>query len=493
MCVGLVVCFALVIVKVLILLLPHALKLSKQVYQFHKSLSYYDVLIEFTFLSIVLFGYLFRKTIQSWWIATERNISAKSAALALALPHILFFSSSFIISILGQKFIAPLTSPKIMPVFTLIIPLTNLVYLIRRDVLTDRKQIERSSHVFTTLVVLGIYHSIVTCLSTIPFSNYFLSFLPFLKETIIVILIWVQISSLFAEVVFTSAIKPVMSKISSSLPFGNTTIIFGDQDLQHHSDHVHKRSAFSAAIRTLNVFSEQQLEYFSVFLSDTFVSVMAFLFLCLPYPFSYLGMVVICFVLPCFKCVSLVNQLRVHLQVQQQQDRITEIKKQMLNGNLLHWIHYWICILGIWIFRIYVCNIWSTIIILVSLWLQHAYFKGATTIVSTVASCFKAFSIDTRSEVNEVHNEDGTTALLVERVDELFQPDIQGEAGIILDKQEEEATPPTGETRPTQTHTSVRHRTNNAMEDDGIITDSDSRIERSEISSTNNINRNKTD
>jgi hypothetical protein len=518
-CFGLVVCFALVLVKLLILLLPHALKLSKQVYQFHKGLSYYDVLIEFTFLSIVVFGYLFRKTIQNWWTITERNISAKSKALALALPHILFFSSSFIISILGQKFIAPLTSPKIMPVFTLIIPLANLVYLIRRDVHVDGKHIQRYNHVFTTLVVLGIYHSIVTCLSTIPFSNYFLSFLPYIKETIIVILVWVQVSSVFAQIVFTSAIKPVMSKISGYLPFGNTTI-FSDQDLQNNHDQAalaNKRSVLDAVIRFFNVFSEQQLEYFSFFLRDSLVSMLAFLFLCLPYPFSYLGMVAISFILPCFRCVSLVNHLslfrlemirtnnhhhhRVHHHQaveqenhqpinQEQQQIIMEQKKQLLNGNVLRWIHYWICILGIWIFRIYVCSIWSTIIILVSFWLQHAYFKGAITIVSTVASYFKVFYSDRKPsriiDVNGASNNHGT-ALIAEPLDELFQP-VPDETGIILERQDRER-------ESTQTPTLISRRTN-AMED-GDITDSDSRNERSEISQTNpgtnNVNRNKTD
>jgi hypothetical protein len=486
-CFGLVVCFALVILKVLILLLPHALKLSKQVYQFHLGLSYYDILIEFSFLSVVLFGYLFRKTIQSWWIVTERNISVKSKALALALPHILFFSSSFIISILGQTFIAPLTSPKIMPVFTLIIPLANLMYLIRRDVQVDEKQIQRSSHVFTTLVVLGIYHSIVTCLATIPFSNYFLSFLPYIKETIIVMLIWVQVSSVFAQIVFTSAIKPVMSKISGYLLFGNMFIFV---DLQHHHDQAtsaNKRSAWDAVVRSFNVFSEEQLEYFSLFLSDSLVSVLAFLFLCLPYPFSYLGMVAISFVLPCFRCVSLVNQLKVHCDQavehkthqqpinQEQQELILEKKKQLLKWNVLRWIHYWICMLGIWIFRIYVCNMWSTIIILVSLWLQHAYFKGAITVVSTVTSYFKALKRNT------------TTIGDVERVDELFQPGQDEIEVFILDSQEASVR----QRGPNQTPTLIS-RLKNAMED-GSITDSDSRIERSENSPTNNTDRTKSD
>jgi hypothetical protein len=228
------------------------------------------------------------------------------------------------------------------------------------------------------------------------------------------------------------------------------------------------------------------LEYFYLFLSDYLVSVLAFLFLCLPYPFSYLGMVAISFILPCFRCVSLVDQLKVHYDLavehenhqqiiinQEQQQLILEKKKQLLKGKVLRWIHYWICMLGIWIFRIYVCNMWSTIIILVSLWLQHACFKGAITFVSTVTSYFKALKRNT------------TTIGDVERVDELFQPVPDEIEVFILDSQEASVR----ERGPNHTPT-LLSRLNNAMED-GSITDSDSRIERSENSPTNNTDRNK--
>jgi hypothetical protein len=448
---GLIVCFGLVICKLFIVLLPHAAKVLNSIYEFHQTLTYYDICLEILLVACGLLCYVFRNKIRKWWVDLEKNISTKSKAVAKALPHVLFFSSSLLISVLGQKFIAPLTSSKIMPFFTLGIPLINLLYVSKKGLSLDGKQINRYNHLFTSLVVLGIYHSFVTCLSVVPFSAKMLSLLPYIRETIIVILLWVQISSVFATIVFTSSIKPVMNKLSQWIPaFGQNTIIMDEKDLQDSSQQV-KTGVFVALARTLNVFNEQHIRFLVHCLQDSLVSLITFLSLFIPYPFSYIGMVAVAFILPSFRVVSLVNEInsfrletirrnsqnRGEVPDNSAVDKLLESKKEILMDNLQHWISYWICIFFLWIFRIYIFAMWSSIVLLLALWLQHSFFRGGATSINLFfaysseyltkhGDLMKSESISVNNSTDDlVAINDGNANIVQENSEKVEEPQIE--------------------------------------------------------------------
>ncbi len=385
--IGLILCLSLVTLKLGIALLPHAMQLFRSTVEFHKKLSYYDILIETGLITILLLLFLYQKKIAEAFKSIERSISVKSKAIAKSLPHILYFTSSLIAGVLGRKFILPLTANKYMPIFTTVIPLiTLLLFMQKREIVLDVKQILLINHRFTAIVAIAIYHSIVTAASTIPFSNRLLSFLPYVKETMIVILVWIQISSNFCQIVFTSLIRPVMSKIALYLPFSNPSTL--NIDHQERQAHQQKKNLLLTVIRTMNILSDAQLSFISNCFQDSMVMIVALLFLFFPYPFSYIGMVTIGFILPAFQAVSLVNRLSQHrLEVIRRNSvrthdtvnpALIEKDRLLLRDNVIAWANYWVCLLSLWLFRIYVNSLFPSIIIITTVWLQHSYFQGAS-------------------------------------------------------------------------------------------------------------------
>jgi hypothetical protein len=119
---------SLYIIKILILVFPHAVSLCKVIYNFHRTqLTLRDIIIEIIMLTIIFVYLLFRKRIMKSWEMLINELSAKSKIAAIAAPHILYFTVSIIIILFGNKFILPFTSSKMMPVFTLIIPLVRTI------------------------------------------------------------------------------------------------------------------------------------------------------------------------------------------------------------------------------------------------------------------------------------------------------------------------------------------------------------------------------
>ncbi len=419
--------FALIVAKLLILAFPHALKLGKVIYDFHRTqLTTMDIIIELLAITILLIVLVFRKRIVSWWMRVESYISAKSKAAAKAAPHVLFFTVSLFFAIVGKKFILPLTSPTLMPIFTLLIPLSTTVWKARKyqlmaalgDVPTtrtagvsatdsadsspqlhenDRKMMKLGESLLILWVILGIYHGVVTALSLIPFSNKLLSFLPYLKELVISILIWIQAYSVFADIVFVSVISPLMTTLATYIP--TTT---ASRSIEEHTQ---QASAIFSALKMMRLINDNQIRIIRAILQDSVVSIMAILFVFLPFPFSTIGMVTISLVLPAFRSVAVTNMIRhrLHSQHRHGQDaadgrargpRQSREHSQSRAGEVVlmslssQWINYWICIGFVWLFKLYVVDLWPSVTISASLWLQHSYFNGATTAIENTYSTF---------------------------------------------------------------------------------------------------------
>lgn len=82
----------------------------QRIHQFHvNNLSTYDIAIEI--IIIVLTGTLlyYKKPIQLHFNKAQKYVEKKSVVLSKALPHITFFTSCFVISIIGKSIIYQLT------------------------------------------------------------------------------------------------------------------------------------------------------------------------------------------------------------------------------------------------------------------------------------------------------------------------------------------------------------------------------------------------
>ncbi|RYG94608.1 hypothetical protein EON65_57240, partial [archaeon] len=206
----------LILCKIVILAFPHAMKVFRRIYRFHRTqMTTYDILVEVFLLTLIFVYFIFKERILSTWNRFEAYVSAKSRAAARAAPHVAFFTSAFLVAVLGRKFILPLTSSSTMPIFTLMLPLAStylrLPTLPRSD--AEVKISEQLKSPLILMVILGVYHATVTIGTHIPFSTRLLSLLPYVKEVVIVVLIWCQLSPVFTDIVFASVISPALSQM----------------------------------------------------------------------------------------------------------------------------------------------------------------------------------------------------------------------------------------------------------------------------------------
>jgi hypothetical protein len=158
---------ALVAFKIGNLMCPHLLFVGQKVIEFHRTqLSWVELLVEGTVLSLVILLFLFRRPILLAWRKLLENISKKSKTAAQAAPHILFFGCVIAISILGQKFLVNLSTTKTLPIVTVIIPGFSTAYLL--FVVPEEKQKVHYRRKVSLWIILGTYHSCATLLSSIP-------------------------------------------------------------------------------------------------------------------------------------------------------------------------------------------------------------------------------------------------------------------------------------------------------------------------------------
>jgi hypothetical protein len=377
----LLICLCLVIAKISILGFPHAIRMLKIVIKFHRTqLSWTDIMLEFSALFCVIFCITFRRKIAELWRRIEIYLIAKSRLVATAAPHVIFFSVAFLFAILGKKFIVPFTSSNIMPIFTLIIPLLttwNIFYHIHCNLQVERnRMIEGVCGCLEQWMIIGVYHTLVTLASLIPFSQYLLQFLPYLKEIIIVNIIWIQLSRAFKKTILEFILYPIMKLISTYLPI-----------LSNYHSTEGQRSMIIIFLKTMRILKDSYVDFIGKLLHDSVVTIVASIIIFLPNPFAAIGMVVIACLLPSFRTTTVVEKLRRRrLDPTTSTDNTPneefeyEFEYSFKQAKL--WLSYWICFSVLWIFRIYILKVWSSIVIAFTMWLQHSFFHGSIIIVT---------------------------------------------------------------------------------------------------------------
>lgn len=374
---------ALIFAKVSVLIFPHAVSLANTVYQFHVTqLSWSDIVIEFCLITMLLLYIIFRKKILLYWSAFERNVSSKSRKFVRALPHILFFTIALITSFYGQKFLVPFTSPMVLPMTSIIIPAcVTLRTLVVKDKMIVRYDMLRSQ--LLLWVVLGVYHAVATLFSVFPFSAYIIKILPLVRELSFVILLWIQLSSLFAKLVFESSI-PFLNILAQKLPSFKMT-----------SEMEEKSYSFISMLKYFKIISKQQEFALRSIMQDTVALIVVFIFLFIPSPFVYIGVVTTVFLIPIFKTYQHVSQNdeiitpRKSKKSKDNEYKPTENDFENSENNFKKWLRYWICIAVLWLLKIYsILKIWPSILMIVSLFLQHSYINGSNIVFQYIGESF---------------------------------------------------------------------------------------------------------
>jgi hypothetical protein len=201
---------ALFCAKISILIFPHFVKFAKAVYIFHRTqLGISDLIVEILSITFLVLGFVFRKTIKRVWRTFIEALYRKSKAAAAAAPHVVFFGAAFAFTLLGRRFLLPLTSTAVTPLFTLALPLLTTVYMLS-GVVPDSDSGKLSSggkfsssdedlikadpidEKMLLWVIIAIYHALVTVIQEVPFSDDLLLY-PVIKEMVMVVLIWAQV------------------------------------------------------------------------------------------------------------------------------------------------------------------------------------------------------------------------------------------------------------------------------------------------------------
>lgn len=391
---------SLIVLKISVIIFPHLNNLKHSVITFHQTqLTRGELITECVILAALSMFLIFRKSINRLWKKIELSVSSKFRKFISLLPHILFFSVATVVSIVGQKFLVPFTSPKVLPAISLIIPTIYSVILINQR----NWQHPSSLNLYVKLknqlllwVVLGLYHSFATISSVLPFSSKIIKVLPLIRELSLVILVWAQLSPLFTQIVFDASL-PALKYIASKIP---------------SSDLGRKESlSIFQGLRYMNVINRQQEVFLVSLFQDGIIMFLALFFICLPYSLAYGGAVIVVFVFPIFRTYACIDDnnlkieqlknsnrevvkepfkssvnasssedLQITLQSCNLQDSCEEVAK--CEDQLRKWLRYWALIGLLWINKIYSFSLWPSIIILVALWLQHSYFDGAKQIFS---------------------------------------------------------------------------------------------------------------
>lgn len=371
-------CIFLILVKLSILAFPHAVKIFHQIVKFHRQLSWSEILLESLTISILLVVMIFYKRIVNWWKRLEKSISAKSKAAAAAAPHVLFFTGAFLFTVLGKKFILPFTSTSMMPVFTLGIPMLRSFRFARafyndtnHSIVHRKKYYPLLAQLLTLWVVLGTYHSLVTVFALIPFSNRMLLYVPYLKELVIVILLWIQLSPVFTRIVFVSIILPVINYLSKYIPTAQNNNNPNDQNSNY----------LMMLLRMSRFFHDRHMDFIGKLLEDSVVTIMAVIFVCVPNPFATMGMMTIACLLPAFRAVSVTEAFRIRGVGSGDKKPNESVLPMYLVDKAMFWLYYWIAFSWLWLWRIYVTPVWPSVTILITLWLQHIFFAGGKFVV----------------------------------------------------------------------------------------------------------------
>ncbi len=327
-----------VLVKMGTGIMPAFLSLVSSVYEFHRTqLTVIDLVFEFIFVSLMLIMLVYSKEILDyiWQIEVKLERSSKEAtrkAMRIA-PHISFFTLSFIFSLLGRKIFKPLSHERVLPLFSLVLPVLRTVYgsllmptnpqgqlssgaltpTVSSSATIGRKKMDESAlremdaddleriaasgrRTILLWIVLAMYHAIATVLTHMPFMGRLRFFFPFLRELVLVVLLWAQMNPLFIEIVY-EATSPILVKAASFIPSS--------------SAEEERGLAILSFLKSMKVINESTEAFFRALCVESTSFLLIILFVFVPSPshiFAHVGLVILSLILPSIRAAAVVAQ-----------------------------------------------------------------------------------------------------------------------------------------------------------------------------------------
>ena len=405
--------FIVALLKLSVMVFPHMIATGKAVVEFHRTkLSYTDVCVEVVALVAVVAFLYFKRRILVQWRVFEKYVAKKSKAAAVAAPHVAFFTLALVTSVVGRKFLVHVASASMLPVVTLLLPMyttTRDLYATaagvgggydglatsdsdahlsdgtgkRRMSLTPVKPPRRELawlQKLTLWVVLAAYHTLATCFALVPFSDRIASLLPSARELAVVVVLWAQLSSQFTDIVFDAA-KPLLRALASRLP----SATFGASS----------GASVASILRLMKVITPAQETFLKALTQDSFLVLLACPFVFMPWRFAYGGVVLVALLFPAFRCATIVmgpesgaaKQGTVGGRASESAAAGTAgaaAFDEVTLGETQRWLEYWICLGAMWAARCYGFRMWPSVMMLTALWLQHSWFRGASSILQTL-------------------------------------------------------------------------------------------------------------
>jgi hypothetical protein len=358
--------------KLIIMVFPHLISTFQSIVEFHRTkLSYSDIIVEFSVILLFTLFLLFRKRILNSWRIFEKSVARKSKVAANAAPHVAFFSFALILAIIGRNFLVHITSPSVLPVVTLLIPMyTTIADLVRlsnkeNNIKNEVRHLDRQmlfKQKLTLWVVLAAYHTLATGFNLIPFSSRISYLLPFVREMSVIVIIWAQLSYKFTNIVFDAA-KPFLKYLANAIPSSN----FG-------ASVASTGSSFLSMLRMMRIINAKYETFFKALMQDSVIVLIAFGFMFTPWRISYIGVIIVALLFPAFKSSN---------NILETSDHRSEDEKKF-------WLQYWICLGFLWVLKCYGFKVWPSVMLIATLWLQHSLFKGASSLLSSFSSSWCA-------------------------------------------------------------------------------------------------------
>ena len=367
------------ILKLAIMIFPHLLTTAQAVIDFHRTkLTYYDVLVEFVVITLFLIFLLLRKRIVNQWKIFVKYVGRKSKAAADAAPHVAFFTFALIFSITARKFLVHLTTPSVLPVITLLIPVYTTLSALRlmssepsNDLIDSVRKQKIIKQKVTLWVVLAAYHTVATGLALIPFSARMSYIMPFARTLAVVVIIWVQLSHKFAVIVFDASV-PFLKYLARNIPSSNFGATQG--------------SSLISLLKMMRILNAKYEFFLRSLQQDTVIVFLASVFAFCPWRISYVGVIIVSLLFPAFKSSNTILQLR---------------GGHNRDEEKVFWLEYWVCWALLWCLRCYGFHIWPSALLAAALWLQHSYFRGAACVFSSVRFNMAAVMVRHKSILEE--------------------------------------------------------------------------------------------
>lgn len=411
--------------KITIIIFPYLISAWQNIVEFHKTqLSMREIIGELLFLLLILLYFIFRKRIIKTWDSFQSYIATKSKSAAKVAPHILFLSSVLSFCILFHKFLEHISTPAVLPFFTITIPLLNTLWLLYYS--TSEKVMQSNYRQFLGIwIILGIYYSLSTLVSFIPFLiSINGSKMQIVRETIVVVSICIQLSGSFTEIVL-DILMPV-------------------RRLMVHVPALSLDSSNRVVGILLYVLSPQHANFLVSLFQDGVASLLASLFVFTPVP--SVGVAIVCFLFPVAKTALSIDQVvqddlliaettrkatrSNKMDISENSENVTSenvasmVKSsssgstsmnslaliagvtgsswlqpgdkkesrrkaastalQSIRRERRRWLEYWVCLALLLLFDKFWARIWPSFFMITALWMQHSYFQGSSKAITFV-------------------------------------------------------------------------------------------------------------